>query len=244
MLISVCFVVVKPHKTDTIKKFGLIQCESSHTIADIYSFVSKGVLSSGDNFLLPREYEDAPVTAEIGDSLNPTATFQPVPLHLRIDGAAAFGKYLRFILKVDTEELSSNSHSVVPNAFTHLMTAHRKKVWPNLKSISRPNAKFQLHNSIVAWLQDLRLGWELSCRSFGEQFVTTLCDVLWMIDPHRGKLGEQGCSLPQYWDRFQGANIPSTHKHIAKSLSQDELTTSSQQLFNILEQVDSPSTVH
>ena len=61
MLISVCVVTQWSHKRETLKKFGFVQCEAHHSLADMYSYVSKGVLSSGGNF-------------EFGESM--TATFQ------------------------------------------------------------------------------------------------------------------------------------------------------------------------
>ena len=136
MLISVCVVAQRPHRRETLKKFGFVQCKAHHSLADIYSYVSKGVLSSGDNFVLPKQYEDVPVLAEIGESM--TATFQSVPLHLRIDGAVSFRKYLQFVLKVDTiseSATSSRPTSSVPNAFHNLLNAQRKKVWPKFKNV-------------------------------------------------------------------------------------------------------------
>ncbi|XP_046584516.1 uncharacterized protein LOC124291542 isoform X2 [Haliotis rubra] len=57
-----------------------------------------------------------------------------------------------------------------------------------------------------------------------------------MVDPHTTNLKLQQCMLPPEFDIFQGYNIPKSHQHVPKNLSADELTVSSQRLFNILEQ--------
>ena len=64
------------------------------------------------------------------------------------------------------------------------MNAHKKQVWPKFKNIDRPNRKYELHNAIIRWLQDMKLGWNATGASFGEQFVSALGDLLWKLDPH------------------------------------------------------------
>ena len=42
MLILVCVVAQRPHQRETLKKFEIVQCKAHHSLADIYSYVSKG----------------------------------------------------------------------------------------------------------------------------------------------------------------------------------------------------------
>lgn len=58
------------------------------------------------------------------------------------------------------------------------------------------------------------------------------------VDPHRSAMAQQQAAVPEYWDQFQGVNLPASHRHVVKSLSADNLTSLAQQLFNLLEQVN------
>ena len=239
MIISVSIRLCKGDTIKTLKNFGLIECEDRQTIAEVYKLVSTGVLNSGDSFVsVSSEYSEYPLRAEIAEGEG--GKFQSVPLHLQIKGAAEFGKYFRFNV---LEECGSNTlkertpSKSLPNAFEALMTAQKRKVWPKFKNIERPNKKYELHNKIVRWLQDMGLGWDLAAASLGENFVAALCNQLWHLDPHRPKLAERGCAVPEYWDQFKGFNIPAAHSHIPKRLDRDELTTMTQQMFGVLEQV-------
>ncbi|XP_070535261.1 uncharacterized protein [Ptychodera flava] len=216
-----------------LRPFGLVDVSAETTLLRLFHDLSRGVLNTGDRFVLEPEYSDFPVESSVSTSM--MGNFQSIPMSVTISALVEFGKYVTFNLTGG--ELQKESRQVpVQNAFQLLMGGARKKTWPKQRQLDRPNARYKLHNDIVQWLQGQNLGWDYGSRSLGDQFVNVLGDALWLIDPHRSKLSLQQCVIPEFYDIFQGYNCPSVHKHVCKPLKADELQNSSQLLFNILEQ--------
>lgn len=111
MLISVRISLCDTLKVTQLKRFGLIECLDTHTVADIFDFVSKGILSSGDNFVLPAQYAGLPVHAEVGSDM--TGSFQNVPLHIQVKDVIIFGKYLQFLLSSENDSVTRSQKGPV-----------------------------------------------------------------------------------------------------------------------------------
>ncbi|XP_070571401.1 uncharacterized protein [Ptychodera flava] len=217
-----------------LRPFGLVDVNAQCSLTEVYQDLTRGVLSTGDRFILPNDYEQCCVEVLVSKELN--GKFQSVPLTAKVTDCLDFGKYFQFTLNNDENPTNKSTRPTV-NAFDLLLRSRGEKVWPAFRNIDRPNARFQLHNAIVRWLQGQDLGWQKQSKSMGDQFVRVLGDCLWITDPHRQTFHQRSCPIPENFDIFQGYNLPQSHKHVLKPLNADELTSIAQQLFNILEQV-------
>lgn len=146
----------------------------------------------------------------------------------------SFGKYFKFVLDLP---VIIDERPVVQNAFQVMMMYANEKCLPCARETTRKNAKFELYNAVLKFLCASDLGWKRESLHLGKHFVVVLCDALWMLDSHRPTLQQQLCGMPAIFDSFTGFNDPRKNKHVPR-LSHDELVTRSQQLFNILEQVN------
>ncbi len=143
------------------------------------------LLNTGDNFVLPAQYRDLSMRAEI--SAGPSAPAQTIPYTMKINDCVEFGKYLTFKLSSEGSE-----EKTTRDAFRVLFAAQRQQqlgatVLPKFMSLDRPNARFKLHNNIVHWLKENGLGWKKEALGLGDKFVTLLGDVLWCVSESLNK---------------------------------------------------------
>ena len=207
-------VKVELERGRTLRPYGLVEVPMDHTVMHLFEDLCNGVLNTGDNWVLLDQAEQIEPRAFVGDNM--TGIKQAVPLTMKVETATAFGKFVTF--QVRTSYQDNNPAGPRKNAFQLLMGARQgsQTVWPKLKDLSRPNQKFKLHNDIVGWLQSKGLGWAEKCKSLGDNFVTTLADIMWLISPHQQKLAARACHLPSVFENFYGYNTPRDHKHCCK----------------------------
>jgi hypothetical protein len=83
--------------TSILRPFGLVKCDGSSTLSEMYSSLCEGVLECGDDFVLvlPEKYTNFDVKATVGDN---TVNTQSVPLSATLGEVVSFGKYCLFPL--------------------------------------------------------------------------------------------------------------------------------------------------
>ena len=101
---------------------------------------------------------------------------------------------VRFILENDDmNELETNVNSIDP--FKIMMEQSKKLQLPLNRVIL--NRKDLLFNDLIKLLKEQTLGWRGGLHtSVGVQFLNSLTDLLWYIDPHKNKFNTRGCTLP------------------------------------------------
>ena len=102
------------------------------------------------------------------------------------------------------------------------------------------NAKFRLRNSIIDWLERIKLGWSPDVAdSHGRNFVLLLTDVLWNLDGHHDTLKSRACAIPPIFSEFVGYNSPEKYKRKKRSpgtLSSSILQVHSNALLEVIQQ--------
>ena len=115
--------------------FGLVDASPNVTLLRLFHDLSRGVLNTGDRFVLEPAYADFPVESSVSTSI--TGQFQTIPLSVTMSAVIEFGKFITFNL---TGDVQKESRPVpVQNAFQLLMGGARKKTWPKQRQLDRPN---------------------------------------------------------------------------------------------------------
>jgi len=124
-----------------------------------------------------------------------------------------FGRYLKvkFSEKKNDLPLSDDPMSQKKSAFAVLLEAREKMKLPQ-----RPNENNKrdvLTKLFIDWLDGLELGFSPDgVDTIGKNFVTTVTNVLWYIDPYVSTMVERSCKVPQALNRFFGLNNPKLRK--------------------------------
>lgn len=150
----------------TLKPFGIVNAPPDTSLSHFYEEVCRCNYNSGDNFILPQKYRDWPVACSVSKDVDMLA--MPIPLTASITESSHFGKYLTFTIEEDVKSALSQ----VPDAFKLMMDRARTgkdKIYPAMKDMTRPNARYSLHNAILRWLQEVGVGWTQSTTSMGER---------------------------------------------------------------------------
>ena len=214
-----------------IREWGLVEVNSISTVAELFNDLAIGRIESGDGFRLPEHYSDAPFSCSIAHTIS--GKFQSLPNNVKVQDAIEFGKFFKFVL--DFTEPTSRAPK---NALSLLMANASKPMWPEKYELSRKNNRQALHNAIIEWLQEKKLGWSKeSLSSIGKPFVLQLGDILWQLDGHHDKLGAQQCAVPHVLSIFVGYNEPESYKRKRPNLKREHVHSMSQTLFSILQQV-------
>lgn len=214
-----------------LKSWGLVECDQKDSIQTIFNKLSKGVINSGDNFVLEDKYMSYEISASIGHGM--LAERQHLPLSSTLESLVEFGKYLVFELKSSFQDESDTEQKT--NPFEVMLKASKQMVWPTEKDRNSLNKKLKLHNAVLDYLKHKQIGWSFATLPLGNNFVSTLVDCLWTLDPHRTKFISRSCPIP--FTLFQGYNAPAKHGHVAKPLDADTLKTMEYRIYNILEEV-------
>ena len=120
-----------------IRPFGLVTVDDSWNLMKVYDYLSKGLLNTGDNFVLDAKYRDYPVNVCVSDTSS--GVTQSCPMVSCVHEIREFGKFITF--KVEAVETVGLSQVGLPNAFDVLRQSGRRNVWPQMYQIPRPNAK-------------------------------------------------------------------------------------------------------
>ena len=95
----------------------------------------RGQVESAEGFRLPHEYVDSPVSCAIAHTS--TGQFQSISLSMKIQYAVEFGKYFKFVLRMECE--SRSAQATTKNAFSILMSEAGRLIWPEKYEIARKN---------------------------------------------------------------------------------------------------------
>ena len=137
-----------------------------------------------------------------------------VDLCLELDAVIpTFGPFLRYYT-------SDCQLPPVVNAFTIMMSSQKQQLQPRLpSSITVRTRKDELHNDILGMLNEENLLFPGAEVSAGKNFVQTLVECLWYVDGHHETLKKQSSSVPEYFSRFVGYNLPQLSKHRKRQAS-------------------------
>ena len=217
-----------------LRDWGVLTVNGESLICEVFQGLCTGQVESAEGFRLPHEYVDSPVSCAIAHTS--TGQFQSISLSVKIQNAVEFGKYFKFVLRMEFELRSTQA--TTRNAFSILMSEAGRLVWPEKYEIARKNNRQKLYNDFIELLQEKNLGWtKQNVLSEGRPFVLQLTDILWRLDGHHDKLTGQTCSIPDFFSKFQKYNLPESYKRKRPNLKHELVSQMSQQLFNILQQV-------
>lgn len=158
------------------------------------------------------------------------------------DVTAAFGRYLRYHVKVQATATPSQA----PNAFEIMMAAQRT-LSASASQVRHPplmvvkNKRDQLFNDLLSTIQSRDLQWrpeEVHCGS-ATKTIQAIRDTLWYIDGSHVTLSERSCEVPEIFKKFNGYNKPELSKHrkrVINSMARDVLISYSQSMFRVLQQ--------
>ena len=108
------------------------------SLFQLYEEFLKGVLDTGDKFVMDDKFRNYDVRALVSESMSPLAAQQTVPVICAMTDCLAFGKYITFSLQSIFTPDSTDSDGL-RDATSLLMAAARRKCWPKLRELSRPN---------------------------------------------------------------------------------------------------------
>ena len=157
-----------------------------------------------------------------------------VDLCLELDAIIpTFGPFLRFY----TSDCHLQPLPPVVNAFSVMMSSQRQQQQPRLPSyVPVRTRKDELYNDVLQMLNEENLLFIDVIA--GKNFVKTLVECLWYLDGHHETLKKQSSSVPEYFSRFVGYNLPEVSKHRkrqASNLSSVVLKSLASTLFQNLE---------
>lgn len=132
------------------------------------------------------------------------------------------------MLKTDSENVACASTSGVKNAL-EIMSRNREIVLPP-KAV-KPEGRvlrgnLAVRNKLLDMLQSMNLGWNPDVvSSTGENFVKTVADTLWILDPHHKhkQFVDRSCAIPSHFSEFQGFNDWQRKKQKKPQLDQETL---------------------
>ena len=179
-----------------LRDWGVLTVNGEFLICEVFQGLCTGQVESAEGFHLPHEYVDSPVSCAIAHTS--TGQFQSILLSVKIQNAVEFGKYFKFVLRMECE--SRSAQAITKNAFSILMSEAGRLVWPVKYEIARKNNRQKLYNDFIELLQEKNLGWtKQNVLSEGRPFVLQLTD-------HHDKLTGQICSIPDFFSKFQKYN--------------------------------------
>ena len=124
-----------------LRGYGLVSVPNEMcSLFQVYEQFLKGVLDTGDKFVLDDKFRNCGVRALVSESMSPLAAQQTVPLTCALADCLAFGRYITFSLQSSFTPDSTDSDGF-RDATSLLMAAARRKCWPKLRDLSRPNDK-------------------------------------------------------------------------------------------------------
>ena len=221
------------------------------SLLELYTAIKNGTLGPSD-FKFPDKMMDYHVSASIGR--NKVESFDKVMMTMNVvQTTALFGHYIRFELSDsdDGEKAhgsqkdnqqdnghSDNIHGGKRNAFKVLLEGARKMTLPKPFDLDRKqtNNKQTVFNKILVILDRAQLGFTPECIDNGRNFIQTLTNCLWYIDPHLEKIRDRALDIPALFDHLMGYNVPENHKHKRHDIDNAVLLAYATDLDRYLEQ--------
>ena len=130
-----------------LKDWGILSINGECLISEVFHGLPTGQIESADEFRLPNEFADSPVSCSNAHSQ--TGRFQSISLSIKVLDAVEFGKYFKFLLHGQCATKSNSCR----NAFTVLMEGAGKLVLPDKIEIIHKNNKQKLYNDFIDLLQ-------------------------------------------------------------------------------------------
>ena len=115
---------------------------------------------------------------------------------------------MKYVIKNENDVEQSQT---LPNALSVLLASQASRSQPGRPPVvEERNAKDQLHNAILGFLEEQGLDWHSDeVDTQGKTCIQKLTDVLWTLDGHQSVLAKQSYKIPE---KFQGYNTPERHK--------------------------------
>ena len=122
-----------------LQGYGLVSVPNEmYSLIQFYEVFSKGVLDTGDKFVLDDKFRNYDVREVVSEGMSPLAAKQTVPLTFTMADCLTFGKYITFSLQSCFTPDSTGSDGL-RDATSSLMAAARRKCWHKLRDLSRLN---------------------------------------------------------------------------------------------------------
>ena len=102
-----------------LRDWDILLVNGESVICEVFQGLCMGQIESADGFHLLQQYVDSPMSCAIAHS--PTGQFQSILLSVKIQNAVEFGKYFKFVVRMESGT-SHSAQTTTKNAFNILMS--------------------------------------------------------------------------------------------------------------------------
>ena len=103
-----------------LRDWGVLKVNDESLICEVFQGLCTGQVESAEGFRLPHEYVDSPVSCAIAHTSTGQFQSPPISLSVKIQNAVEFGKYFKFVLRMECK--SRSAQATTKNAFSILMS--------------------------------------------------------------------------------------------------------------------------